>query len=274
MTSQSVVFTGSDDVTSSYNRNDPPSYSQPMLFLPPPPEHPPPSDMGSPPDSPTHDQYSNRYHGVPASVRNPLYLANVENFRVGGGSGNPCGSGYSSRNYYNDQHNGGSDRSFTSRSQYHEVGDSVCGGDTLSPCRQTPQFNHLPMSPRFRTVSPRTASAYDARTYSPHAVSEPEHGDTPPLNVYNLVTSGCVPDRELYRPYSDSEDPLVPPLRSILSSGPPSPAPCDPLRVFDPMRDQGMQSSLPSLISDATLAGARFVLRLLLIFTLTTQQNH
>ena len=91
-----------------------------------------------------------------------------------------------------------------------------------------------------------------ARPYSPQAMSEPERGPTPPTRGYTLASQQ---DSDAHRHYSDTEGAPVPPLRMTSAQHPeqpPSPAPED---RYDPMMDRGIQSSLPSLVSERHRAG-------------------
>ena len=224
-----------------------------MLFLPPPPEHPPPSDIGTPPDSPTHPPHghspasarlsSERYgprnpmmHSADLMTGDPVYALHGHvpysdgEYGVGGNrtSGSGCNSG---------------DRSFSPRSLSERRTQSPHYGDAnISP----PNANRPPSPTNYnkcRTMSP--LSHLDSRAYSPRAMSEPERGPTPPVRAYKLIP---LKDHDLQRHYSDGEaggggGAPMPPIRMI-GHNPPSPAP------EDPMMDRACQSSLPSLVSE------------------------
>ena len=218
-----------------------PGQLKPILFLPPPPEHPPPSDIGTPPESPTNHRrgppschYSD--HGGMMGYYHVNRLPHCPN-----GMHTPISDGgiYSRAMYSDNEQRGISPRdSLQNDNMYGHPGNA--------------RPHHLqyprPNSPKYRTMSPHMHA--DCHGYSPHALSEPERGPTPPVRGYKLVP---IHDMDMPKHYSDNEAVPLPPLR-MSQHTPPSPAP------EDPMMDRAIQSSLPSLANECILPGSRSVM--------------
>lgn len=239
----------------------------PILFLPPPPEHPPPdTDAGSPPDSPTplrRGAVPRQCPGSPGYRRHHTNsLRTNPHLPMAGGDGlvqaHPANT--PQRQLYSD-------------------------GENYSAVTQ-PLLAHARMPdepPHGHTMAPRTYVTDMRECYSPRAMSEPERGPTPPIRGYKLVPihgdepiameTGAAPGGNHRHFSSDTEGAQPPPLRGLYTQGhdsPPSPAPRDVCQDYaaqdptagyrpagDPMMDRGIQSSLPSLASEALATNGR-----------------
>ena len=233
-----------------------------MFYAPPPPEHPPPSDVE--PDSPTMSRLRGAYHPQLASSSSAASAyPHLNSYRA-----SPYSHGTLPHSRNKSRANGqysDSEQPYGGGSQhYHHPAGVVHmnggggGFRTANNARDSPHggansYHHN------KTMSPPPMGVGASRAYSPQAMSEPERGPTPPTRGYTLGSphdDSSATGGEHRHHYSDTEGAPVPPLRMNSAHAhaeqPPSPAPED---SYDPTMDRGIQSSLPSLVSERHLHG-------------------
>ena len=237
-----------ESVLTNYDNEHRPTLAYPQFFVPPPPDH-PPSDMEG--DSPgaasraqrslaSHLSYQAPPHLVQYSPQVRPHQNNYMNCTA-----KPYSHGTLPRT---DSRRAGAHATsgrqphHSGSAQYADGGAYPVGAGLRTNPRESPLY--APASGSLRGSDASKMGSRDCN--SPQAMSEPEVGPTPPVRGMSLgvTPSGSDPHRH----FSDTETPLQQRLhtRSALEQ-PPSPAPQD---ACDPVMDRGIQSSLPSLVSE------------------------